>query len=73
VRVRIVRFLKGEIDGVPLANFRVDQTYEVGTTLASYLLAVGAAVPVIDEGSAVVDFFDLPARRGKATTRKRKR
>jgi hypothetical protein len=46
LRIRIIKPVRGEIDGVSLDHYRVGETYEIGTTLASYLLALGAAVPV---------------------------
>ncbi|MET0213600.1 MAG: hypothetical protein ABW292_11380 [Vicinamibacterales bacterium] len=49
MRIRITEPLTGSIDGIQLDRFRVGQTYDMGTTLASYFMAVGAAVPVVDE------------------------
>jgi hypothetical protein len=49
MRIRITESLKGSIDGIQLDRFRVGETYDMGTTLASYLMAVGAAVPIMDE------------------------
>lgn len=49
MRIRITEPLKGSIDGIQLDRFRVGETYDMGTTLASYLMAVGAAAPVVDE------------------------
>jgi hypothetical protein len=49
MRIRITERLTGSIDGIQLDRFRVGQTYDMGTTLASYLLAVGSAVPVTDD------------------------
>src|SRR6185436_13577958 len=46
VRVRITQRLSGSIDGIQLSRFEVGVTYEVGTTLANYLLAEGLAEPV---------------------------
>ena len=48
MRIRITEPLAGSIDGIQLDRFRVGETYDMGTTLASYLMAVGAAVPVVD-------------------------
>ena len=47
--IRITEPLTGSIDGIQLDRFRVGETYDMGTTLASYFMAVGAAVPVVDE------------------------
>jgi hypothetical protein len=49
MRIRITEPLTGSIDGIQLDRFRVGETYDMGTTLASYFMAVGAAVPVADE------------------------
>lgn len=49
MRIRITERLTGRIDGIQLDRFRVGETYDMGTTLASYLMAVGSAVPVMDE------------------------
>ena len=49
MRIRITERLTGSIDGIQLDRFRVGETYDMGTTLASYLMAVGSAVPVTDE------------------------
>lgn len=49
MRIRITERLTGSIDGIQLDRFRVGETYDMGTTLASYLMAVGSAVPVADE------------------------
>ena len=49
MRIRITEPLTGSIDGIQLDRFRVGETYDMGTTLASYLMAVGAAAPVVDE------------------------
>jgi hypothetical protein len=51
MRIRITEPLAGSIDGIQLDRFRVGETYDIGTTLASYLMAVGAAVPVVDNGA----------------------
>ena len=53
VRLQIIKTLSGEIDGIRLDRFLVGEAYEVGATLASYLLALGAAVPVFD-GQAIL-------------------
>lgn len=49
MRIRITEPLTGSIDDIQLDRFRVGETYDMGTTLASYFMAVGAAVPVVDE------------------------
>jgi CheY-like chemotaxis protein len=45
VRLRICRPLRGSIDGVGIDHFQVGLTYEIGTQVASVLLAEGWAVP----------------------------
>ena len=45
VRVRIIRHLSGTVDGIDLTKYLEGLTYEVGTTLANYLLAQHWAVP----------------------------
>jgi hypothetical protein len=65
VRLRIIKRTRGEIDGIPLDRFEVGAIYDVGTTMGSYLLALGAAVPVADGRPALVIPLDIPARRVK--------
>ena len=54
MRIRITRKPKGSIDGIQLAPFDVGQVYEVGTSLASYLLCEQLAEPAGDDAPAVV-------------------
>jgi hypothetical protein len=49
VRLRITRATSGSIDGIQLDHFELGQTYDVGTSIGSYLLAIGAAEPVVDD------------------------
>jgi hypothetical protein len=49
VRLKITKQLSGSIDGLHLGRFAVGGVYDVGTSLANYLLAVGAAEPVTEE------------------------
>ena len=49
MRLRITRQLRESIDGIQFAAFRPGYVYEVGTTIANYLLASGAAEPVADD------------------------
>ncbi len=49
MRLKIIKPMQGEIDGIALDHFQVGAVYDVGTTLGSYLLALGAAIPIIDE------------------------
>jgi hypothetical protein len=66
VRLRILKHTKGDVDGVSLDQFRAGQTYTVGTTLGSYLLALGVAVPVADPGSPWVRAADGRVRAADA-------
>ena len=54
MRVRITRALSGSIDGIQLSRFITGLTYDVGTTVGSYLLSTGAAVPVESDTPALV-------------------
>ena len=49
MRLRITRQLRESIDGIQFSAFRSGYVYEVGTTIANYLLASGAAEPVGDD------------------------
>jgi len=49
MRLRITRQLCESIDGIQFSAFRPGYVYEVGTTIANYLLASGAAEPVEDD------------------------
>jgi two-component system, OmpR family, alkaline phosphatase synthesis response regulator PhoP len=46
MRLRICRRLQGSIDGVAIDHFQIGLIYEVGTQVASVLLAEGWAEPV---------------------------
>ena len=56
MRVRITKPMSGSIDGIQLGRFVTGLTYDVGTTLANYLLAEGVAVPTEETTPAL----DLP-------------
>jgi hypothetical protein len=49
MRLKITHALSGSIDGIQLSHFVVGQTYDVGSSLGSFLLAIGAAEPESDE------------------------
>lgn len=70
MRVRITQRLDGSIDGIKLSRFMTGLTYDVGTTLANYLLAQGFAVPVDDASTALVlpiqDCSELPTPSSKS-------
>ena len=54
MRVRITKPISGSIDGIQLGRFVTGLTYDVGTTLANYLLADGAAAPTDEATPALV-------------------
>ena len=54
MRLRITRQLCECIDGIQLSAFRRGYVYEVGTTIGSYLLAVGAAEPIDEDHPYIV-------------------
>jgi hypothetical protein len=74
MRLRITRQLCESIDGIQFSAFRPGYVYEVGTTIANYLLASDAAEPVEgDEPYLILPperhlFYPTPTRR---TTRGR--
>ena len=45
MRLKITKHLSGSIDGLHLDRFAIGGVYDVGTSLANYLLAIGAAEP----------------------------
>ena len=47
--MRVTRQLSGTVDGIELGRFCVDAVYDVGTTIACYLLAMDAATPNGDD------------------------
>ena len=49
MHLRITRRLSGSIDGLQLSRFEPGECYDMGTSLGSYLLALGAAEPVLDD------------------------
>jgi hypothetical protein len=49
MRVRIISAMSGQIDGIDLTRFQVASVYEVGTSLANYLMAAGCAEPVMND------------------------
>ena len=64
MRLRITRKLIGSIDGLQLSHFERGVLYDVGTSLGSYLLALGAAEPVNDDLPAeVVPVVEGPRER----------
>lgn len=55
MRLRITRQLYESIDGIQFSAFRCGHVYQVGPTIANYLLAVGAAEPAADDETGVSD------------------
>jgi len=53
MRVRITEPLSGSIDGIQLSRFVTGVTYDVGTTVGNYLLAMEVAVPAESDTSTV--------------------
>jgi hypothetical protein len=66
VRLRITRSTNGSIDGIQLDHFEPGQLYDVGTAVGSYLLAIGAAEPVVEEGPTLI----VPTFRWEAKDRR---
>jgi hypothetical protein len=54
MRLRITRQLSESIDGIHLSSFRRGYVYELGSTIANYLLAVRAAEPVEDDEPYII-------------------
>jgi CheY-like chemotaxis protein len=54
VRIRITQQPTGTVDGIDLSKFLEGLSYDVGTTLANYLMAQRWAVPVNDSDATAV-------------------
>ena len=54
MRVRITQTLSGSIDGIQLGRFKEGHMYDMGISLASYLVALSYAAPVTDERPALI-------------------
>ena len=52
MRLRITREMCGSIDGIRLDDFKVGEVYDVGISMAHYLMGCGFALPVADERPA---------------------
>ena len=59
VRIRITRQPIGTVDGIELSKFLEGLSYDIGTTLANYLLAQRWAVPINDNEAVAI----LPLNR----------
>jgi len=68
VRLRIIKPVAGDIDGISLKRFRVGEIHEVGSTVGNYLLSIGAAVPVRD--AAADENADLDPQESEAADRR---
>lgn len=51
VRLKITHGLSASIDGVQLSRFQRGTVYDVATSVGTYLLAIGAAEPFIEEAA----------------------
>lgn len=70
MRLRITRALSGSIDGIHLSHFVVGHEYDVGTSVGSFLLSVGAAEPASQrEDSGERQRSPVAVRRDKARDR----
>jgi hypothetical protein len=47
MRLRVLRPLSGSVDGIDLTQFKAGSVYSFSTAIASFLLAIGAAEPVV--------------------------
>ena len=55
--------MKGDIDGIDLTKFKVGNVYDMGTSHANYLMAIGYGTPVVDEDPALITPLDEAADR----------
>ena len=49
MRIRITRLCAARVEGVDLAQFELDKTYDLATSLATYLVVMQCAQPVAEE------------------------
>ena len=52
MRLRITREMSGDLDGLRLELLKIGEVYDIGISLANYLMSCGFAVPVVDERPA---------------------
>jgi hypothetical protein len=64
MRIRIVRPHPGELDGVALHVFQPGSIYEVPAEVATYLITMECAEPVVERGPALA--VPLPESVSKA-------
>ena len=62
MRVRLIRPVHGCIDGIQLDHMVVGSVYEVGVSLACYLMALEAVEPTSDQQPAWLQGVSRPAR-----------
>ena len=62
MRIKITRAQRSTVDGVPLSAFVVGQTYDVPSSLATYLVTLGAA-ELIDQTASLPAGSTTPSRR----------
>ena len=48
MRVRIITRHPGELDGIALSAFQTGFTYDIASTIATYLVTVGCAEPLMN-------------------------
>ena len=48
MRIRITRQPQGEVDGISLAELEVGLIYELSPSVATYLISLGNAEPILD-------------------------
>jgi hypothetical protein len=59
VVIRITQDLTGSIDGIHVRRLSRDEVYDVGASLARFLVASGLAAPVSDETPALLIRRDM--------------
>jgi hypothetical protein len=67
LRIRITKRLTGSIDGIQLDRLKVGRTYEVATSLGTYLLCEQCAEAVFDQRHTSLLAWDDTASRGIGT------
>ena len=67
MRIQISRTLAGSVDGVRLDTFRPGRVYDIGVSLACYLLAIEAVDLAVDERSPL-EHRQLPPIRRRIVT-----
>lgn len=61
MRLRITREMSGNLDGVRLDSLKMGEVYDMGISLANYLMSCGFALPVVDERPARIVPLDQDA------------